>query len=243
MLIAAIEDKRRQCEARSCMSHTAFLDIRQCAEAELRFKNSRHVLYGGYEDAERRIMIFLPNYESALTAEDDPLEIMRVSAASGGKKLSHRDYLGSLLALGIDRSVIGDILVSDDGADIIILKSMGDFLLSSYDKAGHSYLKTELLPIAELNTGNISVRLKRDTVASLRLDNLIGSAFDMSRSKAQEAVSGGRVFVNGLQCVKPDKEIREGDRLVLRGRGKAVLLELGQTTKKGRIAVRLELYI
>lgn len=241
ILLSTITDKQRQCEEQYSACHTAFLDIRQVAIAEAEFHNTKHILYGGYDDAERRIMIFLPDYMDDI--EGDPLEILRVSVPKGGKELSHRDYLGSILSLGIDRNVTGDIIVRKNGADIIILKSMEEFLLANYNQAGHTHLKTEIVPISELDLGEIKTSIKRDSVASLRLDNLIGSAFNMARGKAQEAVKQGVVFVDGLMCQKPDKEIAEGSKIVLRGRGKAVLRSVGKKTKKDRISIELELYI
>lgn len=243
ILLNQIEDKKRQSEEQYCMTHTAFLDVRQCVLAENEFKYTKHILYGGYEDAERRVMVFLPDYVDELTPSDEPLEILRVSIPKGGKKLSHRDYLGSILALGIDRNVTGDIVVRDDGADIIILKSMEEFLLSHYDQAGHTHLKTEIVPIEALNLGKTTSKIKNDTVASLRLDNLVGSAFNMARSKAQEAIKGGICFVNGLQVTKPDKELEEGDKLVLRGFGKAKVLKINGKTRKDRLSIELEIFL
>ncbi len=240
ILLSQIEDKKRQCEEQYCESHTAFLDIHQCALAENEYKHTKHILYGGYDDAERRIMVFLPDYLDDI--EDNPLEILRVSIPKGGKELGHRDYLGSILSLGIERNVTGDIIVRRDGADIIILKSIEEFLLSHYNQAGHTHLKTEIVPIDQLDFGEIHTNLKRDTVASLRLDNVLGSAFNLSRTKAQETIRGGIVFVNNIQCDKPDKELSEGDKIVLRGRGKAILTEIGGRTRKDRIGIDLEIY-
>lgn len=240
ILLSLVEDKLRQCQEQYCITNTNFLDIHQCALVEKEFAFTKHILYGGYEDAERRVMVFLPDYQDGI--DEDPLEILRVHVPKGSKALGHRDYLGSILSLGIDRNVTGDIIVREDGADIIILKSMEEFLLSHYDQAGHTHLKTEIVPMSDLNLGQVHTSLKKDTVASLRLDNVLGSAFNLSRSKAQEAIKMGVVFVNGIQCEKPDKEIEEGTKIVLRGKGKAILKEIGPNTRKDRIVVILELY-
>lgn len=240
ILLNQIEDKRRQCEEQYCESYTAFLDIHQCALVENEFKYTKHILYGGYDDAERRVMIFLPDYLDEM--DEDPLEVLRVSIPKGGKELGHRDYLGSILSLGINRNVTGDIIVRKDGADIIILKSMEEFLLSHYDQAGHTHLTTKIVPISELDMGEIHTSIKRDTVASLRLDNLVGSAFNLSRTKSQEFIKAGVVFVNNIECDKPDKEIFEGDKIVLRGKGKAVVKTVGSRTRKDRIGIELEIY-
>lgn len=243
LLFAAIEDKRRQCEERCMMTHSAFLDMRQAAELSRAMQGFSGVfLWGGYEDAERRICIFLPEYlaeDDARSGEECPLRILRVTLPkNGGGSLSHRDYLGALLALGIERSVAGDILVRPDGADIIVLESMADYLQRNYTGAGRCvFAKTELLPIDQLSFGNQETYEKRDTVASLRLDGLVASAFNLSRGKAQEAIRQGLVSVNSFPAEKPDMAVREGCRLVLRGMGKAILSTVGGTTRKDRIAI------
>ena len=174
--------------------------------------------------------MFLPDYLDDI--DENPIEILRVSVPKGSKVLTHRDYLGSILSLGIDRNVTGDIIVRDDGADIIILKNMEEFLLSHYDQAGHVHLKTEIRPIEELDLGKINTSIKHDTIASARLDNIVGSAFNLSRTKAQDAITAGLVFVDGLQCTKPDKELFENSKVVLRGKGKIMLKEIGQKSRK-----------
>lgn len=276
ILINYIEDKRRQCEEQYIVTSTAFLDAREGALAEAELHYVDHLFYGGYEDAERRVIVFIPEYyegrstenykndykresgkridfnvdnniitdsTSILAEEDDPLAVLRVKIPKGSRKLTHRDYLGSILALGIDRNVTGDILVRDDGADIIILKSMAEFLLSNYTAAGRTTLATEIVPIGELELGAIKTSIKRDTLASMRLDNAVSSVFPMSRGKAQEFIQSGLVFVNNVQCTKPDKTIETGDKIVLRGKGRAIVLSCGSLTKKGRIPVEFEVFI
>ena len=152
---------------------------------------SAYVFYGGYDDAERTVAAFLPDYASEA---DIPLCVIRADTAAGGRKLTHRDYLGSLTGLGIKREMTGDILVRDDGADIIILDDIKDFLLLNYGKAGRTSLDLSALPLSELNIPEAKTVMIKDTVASLRLDNVISSAFKLSRGKAAEAIrSGGRI--------------------------------------------------
>lgn len=281
MLLASVNDRARQCDERYSITSTSFLDIRQRIFVEASCRSNKEILwlnedasgnydnpdvtgtgrvrgflFGGYPDAERRIVLFLPDYEDLSnvlnSSEACPLAVIRAQSgrwqrsaddSSNMRKLSHRDYLGSLLGLGLKREVIGDILVRDDGADIIILREIVDFLMMNYEKAGRTSLKLSLHPITELKTAEIKIIEKRDTVASLRIDNLVSAAFDISRSKAQEAIKQGIVFVNSALVQKPDKELQEGDKLVLRGKGKAVLKEISGVTRKDRIYVFFDKYI
>lgn len=293
ILLAAIEDKMRQCENRYTVTNTTFLDLRQRALAENFCKAERSLVllserpdgtyenpdvkgsgrlralfYGGFADAERRALIFLPEYAEladilppaavsggspnlqngsafAAAPADCPFCVLKVHAASGigARKLTHRDYLGSLMGLGIKREMTGDIIVRDGGADIIIIKEIADFLLMNYEKAGRANLKLEIADITSLDTGTVNIEEKRDTVASLRLDNLVSSVFGLSRGRAQEAIKTGFVFVNSSQTQKPDMQLNEGDKLVLRGRGKAVLREIQGKTRKDRIYIIFDRYI
>ena len=176
------------------------------------------------------------------------LSVVRVTAPKGGRVLTHRDYLGSLLALGLDREVTGDILVrgpdakTGGGADIIVETGVAEFIEMNYNKAGHTNLTVEILPIESLDTGLVNIVEKRDTVASLRLDNIVSSAFAVSRSKAAEAIRRGIVSVNSVECLKVDQMIEEGDRVTLRGKGKIALAEVGGRSRKDRIIVTFNLY-
>ena len=108
----------------------------------------RTSFYGGYEDAERVILINMPDYFDL--ERDNPLCIIRAEKAAGSRELTHRDYLGSLLGLGLKRDMIGDIIVRSDGADIIVMEEIADFILMNYYKAGRTNLRVSRLPISEL---------------------------------------------------------------------------------------------
>lgn len=244
MLLAAAADRLRQCEEQYIPTRSDFLDMHQRSLVESMLRNEKHdcrvEFFGGYDDAERVVCCFLPDYASA--ESDSGLVVARVSVTPGGRQLTHRDYLGSLLGLGIKREKTGDIIVRDDGADIVICEELADFISLNYDKAGRTSLSVEILPIGDLKVAEKSFSEREDTVASLRLDNIISSAFGISRSKAAEAIKKGIVFVNNTECLKIDKDVSEGDKLVLRGRGKAYLTEIGGTSRKGRVYVKFRVY-
>lgn len=247
LLLAAAEDKLQSCYNSNIMTHTGFLDSRQCLLVRdmSRAMGQEAFLFGGYDDAERRIAIFLPEYltEEDMKGEDSPLAVLQVSVPRGSKPLTHRDYLGSLLGLGIKREITGDILVHENGAHIVILKEMGDFLLSSYAQAGRASLSTSLAPLSVLESVEVKTEEIRDSVASVRLDAVASTAFKLSRGKAQEAIHAGLVAVNGLQCLKPDFVPKEGDRISLRGKGKAILSEIGGTSRKGRLYIVIKRFL
>lgn len=247
MLLAGVEDKFRQCCQQYRITYTNFLDLHQrslveklCRELGHSNNETRCVFYGGYEDAERTAAVFLPDYADE---SDCPLSVIRIKTPAGGRKLTHRDYLGSLTGLGLKREMIGDILTDDNGADVIVLDEVKDFILLNYSKAGRTTLTLEAVSVSELHIPQQKTIMIKDTVASLRLDNIVSSAFQTSRAKASEAIRSGIVFVNSMQSEKPDMQINEGDKLVLRGKGKAYLREVGGRTRKDRIFIMIERYM
>lgn len=249
ILISRIEDKIRLSRVRAQITSTGFLNLREKAEAAALCRQRRvhHAFYGGYPEAERTVLLLnADNTELPITAElehhDNPLCLLRCSLPAGARSLSHRDYLGSLTALGIKREVIGDILVFADSADIIILKSIAPFLTEHYKEAGRVSLSCECMAINHLRIPEIQTESIRESVASLRLDNLIGSVFNLSRTDAVSAILHGEVWVNDFEQKKPDTKISPGDKLVLRGAGKAIFAEVLGTTRKGRLSVRFEKY-
>ena len=170
------------------------------------------------------------------------LSLLRLTQ-KGQQTLSHRDYLGALTGLGVKREIAGDILVRENGADLIVLSEMADYLAANFEQAGRVTLTARKLLLSDLILPEGRREEFRDTVASLRLDNLVAAAFSISRSDAAEAIQRGLVSVNSLILQKPDAPVREGDRIVSRGKGKVLLAQVGGTTKKGRISVTLERFV
>lgn len=251
LLLALAHDRADDAADRYMISTTEFLDLRQRSLIENEFKYDRSLsFYGGFDEAERTIAVFRPEYiEEDMASwfsknmEDDPICWLRIDVARGSKKLSHRDYLGSLTGMGIKREKIGDILVREDGADIAIMRDISDFLLFNYEKAGRVNLNVKLAEKSDFDLPEPHIKVITDTVASLRLDSVLSSAFGLSRAKASEAVKRGIVFVNSALVEKSDFGIKEGDRLVIRGMGKARLAEIGGKSRKDRIYIKIERYI
>lgn len=254
LLAAQIADKIETAKEKYMAVSTGFLDPhqRKTVYDQIRAQGITEVsgeirclFYGGYDDAERCIAVFLPDYCNPEEELKGLLSTVRVRTPRGGRKLSHRDYLGSLLSLGIDRNVTGDILVrtgDDPGADIIVLSNIAEFIEMNYKKAGSNSLEAEIIPVEETDTGCVNIVKRSDTVASLRLDCIVASAFRISRAKASEAVKRGLVALNGAEETRTDTEVREKDKIVFRGRGKVILAETGGTSKKERRYVTYDEY-
>ena len=244
LLLSRVWDKWEQCRTRSIPTATGFLSPQEQAAAQhlLNALGCRegYVLWGGYDGAERKRLLFLPEW----MAEPDGTEIAAVRAVcrSGGD-LTHRDFLGSLMALGLTREKIGDILVVPGGCQVLADPAVQEFLVQSWDSAGRERLTVTPLALSALAAPQAAVKEIRDTVSSLRLDNVLAAGFSLSRGKAAEAVEKGSVQVNYVTCVKPDKPVAAGDTITCRGLGKCVLDSVGPPTKKGRLPVAIRRYI
>lgn len=236
-----IQDKKEQCQEGSFTTNTDFLDLHQQSISIGIAKGTKHAFAGGYEEAERKVLVFLSDYLEL--DEDDMFCVVRARPVSSNAELSHRDYLGSLIGIGISRSKVGDILVDEKGADIIVLKSIGTFLKNNYTKAGRIKLDVEILPISQLSYKETEKKEITCTVASVRLDNIISAAFGISRVKAVDAIRQGLVFVDNIEVLKVDKQIENGAKLVLRHKGKCVLKETGEKSRKNRIYIKIEKYV
>jgi len=258
LLLAVAEDKIKQCTDRNMPTGTGFLDPHQQSVVRTKFGSgdavTRIIYYGGYDDAERVMMICLPDYilmpQQAGGNTDDinrviseMMCIVRVShsdrsqASKTGRPLSHSDYLGALMGLGIQRESVGDILVRQDGADIIVPCEISEYIVNELSQAGQSRLDAERVDISELILPVREFKEYRDTVASPRLDNIVSSAFGLSRSKAVMAIKSGLVFVDHMEALKPSVLLKEGTEIVVRHKGRAILSEIGGTSKKGRLYI------
>lgn len=237
-IISHAEDKCKECITRNIFTSTSFLDMHQQTILSTRKFNCRHMFYGGFEDAERRMLCFLPDY----LEEPEGLCILKVTH-NNPKKLSHRDYLGALMSLGIKRDNTGDIIVSEKGAQIIIKEEIGEFLVTSLLTAGKAHLSCDLLPIDKLEVIKTELHEISKTVASMRLDSVLSAIFNISRTQSCEYINHGKVFVNSREVLKPDKPVSEGDKINLRSKGKAVITSAGNLSKKGRIIFTANVYM
>ena len=232
LLLSRVWDKREQCRLRSIPAATAFLSPQEQAAATR--------LLNALGQRERQRLLFLPDWMNG--PDDSAIAALRAVCRSGAT-LTHRDFLGSLMALGLTREKIGDILVESGGCQVLVDPSALDFLVQSWDSAGREKLTVSPLPLEELTVPEAAVKEVRDTVSSLRLDNVLASAFSLSRGRAAETVEKGAVQVNYTVCQKPDKPVSAGDVITCRGLGKCVLDAVGSPTKKGRLPVTIRRFI
>lgn len=246
LALAKVLDKAGQAESRNIPAATDFLSPQQRAQALdllhlAGISESAYVLQGGYEGAERQVLQFLPDWMEPEGAEA-PIRCLR-AVFREEEKLSHRDFLGSLMGMGIVREKVGDILVAPGSADLLVLDSVADFLLQSWTSAGWTSLRVSAIGLENLHIPAIQRKEVRDTVSSLRLDAVAASGFRLARGKAAALIESGKVQLNWRECVKPDKLLEAGDVVSARGFGKFELGEVGGLTRKGRVSIVLRVYV
>lgn len=245
LLLAKLWDKINAGMLRNIPAHTAFLSPRELEMARYLFGEIEGLYsFGGYDDAERKMLIYLPDYmdESALTDEDSPIVCLRADFYEGDAP-SHRDFLGALMGAGISRESVGDICVSKGRCDFFVTTEIATYVLQNFTSAGRTKLRLSAIPILDADIPEPEVKEIRDTLASLRLDSVISSGFRIGRSLAAQHISAGKASIDGLPCEKPDKAVAEGAKISLRGSGKIKLVSIGGQTKKGRISVVIHRYV
>ena len=204
--------------------------------------DSAYVTFGGYDHSERQMVAFLPD---ALCYEYEyPISVIKISPLQKkfSDSLSHRDYLGAILNLGIERCKIGDILVEEHSAVLFIHQSLESFITEELTRIKHTSV---MATIEDMQSFHYDPKTKeiKGSVSSLRLDSLLALAFSSSRSKLVAFIEAGKVYVNGKLITSNGYQIKENDIVSVRGLGRFRYLETMSQTKKGRYYVTLELFV
>ena len=205
-----------------------------------RRKDVTLIVDGGFEGAERTRAVFTnPDWGEY---ERSDLFIALKVAHRPQDTLSHRDILGALMALGIERETVGDIIIHEAVAALVCLPELAEYIIENFTKAGRVGLEVRVIGLDELPAHAEELTIKTDTVASLRLDAVLSAAFDMSRTKTAELIATGRVSFNHQVCLRTDKEVDVDSLLSVRGLGRAKLLEIGGLSRKGRSFIKIGIY-
>ena len=231
--------------SRNTYTFTAFLSL---AEQDIRARTEReishvpHDSFGGVSGAER-IMVRFGNEELCGWEESFPILCIRMEPLNRkfADALTHRDFLGALMNLGIDRSQLGDIIVREDAAWLFATEKIAPFICDNLFRAKHTELRctvTEAPPSGEL----FSLEPLECLVASERIDGVLSHVYRLSRSDAAELFRAGKVFLNSRTCTSGSTMLKPGDIVSLRGTGRFRYQGPQRTTKSGKLSVLVELY-
>ena len=207
--------------------------------------------YGGTSGAERYCISFdgreAVNGPKQVPADEFylfPIVCVSITPSSikYSEALTHRDYLGALLHLGITRSKVGDIYIKEKQAYVFCTESIAEFICKELCTVKHTLVHCEITVPSE---EELKPEFKEitSTVASLRLDAFLSVAFNSSRSSLTAFIDGGKTYVNGRLVTKASMQLEEGDIVSVRGKGRFVVSEVKNMTKKGRIVVTINKYV
>ena len=245
VLLAKLWDKIHSGMDRNIPASTRFLSPRELEMARYLFGEPEGLYsFGGYPDAERKMLVYLPEYmeEEALYAEDSPCIALRASFYQADTP-THRDFLGALMGCGIDRETVGDILVDKDSCDFFVTREIAPYVLQNFLSAGRAKLHLEQIALENIRLPLPEIKEVKDTLPSLRLDCVISSGFRIGRSLAAQYIAAGKAAIDGLPCEKADKSVCEGSAVTVRGLGKIKLAAVGGKTRKDRISVVIHRYV
>lgn len=235
-----IADMQRLAQKSGVPRFSAFLNEREAIVAECAVKGSL-CFYGGYDGAMRRMCGVL---EGTYAQELPPEAVFPVRAVTfsfrKGDKLTHRDFLGALLALGIERKLLGDILVTE-GCAVVFVHEIAEELVLGVDKIGKTGVSAEsgiTKPLPEQKIQRIDA-----TVSSLRLDCVVSAAANTSREKSAALIKSGMVNADFLPCTNVSAVVKENTIISIRGSGRYRLAGISGETRKGRIRITVEKYV
>ena len=208
---------------------------------------SQYVTYGGYGLSERQMVAFLPDALYAFSEDPDihyPIRILAISPQNRRfcEELTHRDYLGAVMNLGIERCKLGDIMVDGNHALLFVREELADYVREHLTRIRHTSV---IVSVSQDLPDDYEPKYEeiKGTVASIRLDTVLSLAFPLSRSKITDYIEGGKVFVNGKLVTSNGYRLKEGDIISVRKMGRIVYDGIMKETKKGRYLTAVRKYI
>ena len=236
-------DLSKQANRKGIVLFSDFLNLNEqnIYQQNLKFYETKTESFGGVDFAERQIIAFIPD---ALYYEwEYPIVALKITPSypKFAEKLGHRDILGALMHLGIDRGKVGDIYVGADAYYIICEDSIADYFIENMDKIRHTVVKLSYVQLEELESVQQLKELD-GIVTSNRLDSILACVFKLSRSQALDLLRGEKAFVNGKVIQNPSYTVKAEEIVSLRGYGRFIFCGESGITGKGRIKIRYKLY-
>ena len=240
LLTARIGDTADICDNTMRPKFLGFLSPEQAVLATniLSKRNIKFSFFGGYDDAQRVVLGCFPDW-----AEEFSFPITAVTFSSRKTHaLQHKDFLGSLMGLGIKRETVGDILVEEGRAVAFLLDEISDYVLNEVEKIGRTGVTLAVgynKPLPQKG----ELKEFTQTVASLRLDCVVSAVADLSRNVADQKIKDGMVSVNSVTVQKSTKTVCDGDILTVRGSGKFIIASTTDRSRKDRIILKYKKYV
>lgn len=248
MLIAKSLDKYEFCITKNKITYTDFLTITEQSVLKKALKENNinnYITYGGMKGTDRSLIIFYPEKLSIEMVEKNFVNIFKIVriVLPTELKYEHREYLSGVMKLGLRREKIGDIVVNENGADIICLSDISNILEN--DLRGLTRFRKSTITVESIN--NINYRETEFEkisiiVSSLRLDNFVSELSKTSRTRSEDIIKEGRVFVNSINETKDSKKINVNDIITIRGKGKFIFDEIERKTSSDKLVIKMRKY-
>lgn len=230
-------------------NYYTFTDILGLAEQSAfteilpQIKGIKYTAFGGCDGAER-VMIRFGNPDEIGYDVDFPIACIKAEPLSQkfADKLSHRDFLGAILNLGIERDTLGDIVITDNVGYIFCKEDIAGFITDGLTRVKRTDIKCELcnkIPTERL----YKTEQKQIQISSERVDSVVAKAFNLSRDDAQSLFKKGLIFVNGKECVSVSHTPRANDKISVRGHGRLIYKGYKTLSKKGKLNAIVEIYV
>jgi len=238
LLFSKVLDRALLCEKRGFKTFSDFLDpLSARAFTELLEKEACNVMsYGGAFGCERLMLGFHNEYDT-LSETDFPIHAIEIMHSND--KLTHRDFLGSILGTGVTRDKVGDIFVFAERAIVFLDSSISEFVLGALVSVGSTSISCSILEDDFLIAPFADTQAKNIIVSSMRLDTIVSATFNISRGKATKLIESEKAFVNWQATKSTSKLVSEGDNITLRGTGRAKIEKINGTTSKDNISVSI----
>lgn len=211
-------------------------------EEMLRSSGAQYRIDGGYDEAER-VRLYMTMFDETPTRDDMKIGVVAFTGNMKFVDFSHRDCLGALMGLGFERRCIGDIIVRDDGFDVLTNTEIDDFLLMSALTIKRVPMRARKIPLSDWQAPARTLKAQSVLVAQTRLDAVIAKVFNLSRAQAVEQVRAGLVQINHRVVLNPSQLCEAGQVIAVRGKGKFLLEEIEGMSKKGKIRLRVGKYV
>lgn len=223
---------------------TDFLDPYQrklCYSFLNKINDIFHFEEGGYEEAERKCIIIYPYYYNKEDIET-MISGVRISGTFKFTNVTHRDYLGAIMSLGLKREKIGDIIVHDNYCDIILHKELEDYVIMNLEKINNVSVKNNSVNLEDIKASKLNEKELNIIVSSLRIDNIISSVLNLSRSMSNEIIKCNKVKINFKPIIRNDTQVSDGDIISIRGKGRIKINNIMGLTKKGKIKILVKTF-
>ncbi len=229
-------------EIRRSVTYSDFLTLDEQSILNSSGIKTPFVLYGGYPSAERRVACFNCNYENS-AGEESPVRCVRIKpvAPKFADELSHRDFLGTLMGLGIRRETVGDIIIYENTGYVYCLPKIAEYISQNVDRVKHTSVKCEAVDSPPADSTALPEK-QMIIVPSERLDAIVAAVYKLSRASSQTLFQEGRVFINGRQTNNTSYLARENDIVSVRGFGRFIFCGTAGKTKKERLKVNVRIF-